>query len=297
MIERARDDGKFHEEEYQCGEATYTRKDLALSGEKIRREDEQENKRIPGIRRLLGKDGKYDPEKSYPTLSGEEVELIIKRCENLPENKGGGRNFLIHNTGKGTIAVSQTDDTKVDGKPAKAGLRILEFERTQDGNLREVPKGRVSYRKNSPRLIRANHSEDQINSIDNERAENSSEKIVNPELATKRQERESCRQDLTDSEINEAQPRRKNREKDENQNTRNLTNAIKDERKKRTNDKEREKEVEDKESDGEMDEQLRSEIQAHFPPLHQTTHPPLTERPTEGLLAAREIIPIAQYNK
>ena len=94
---------------------------------------------LSDIKNLLGEDGIFDTTKTYPTMSVEEEQWIIERLDHQPENRDGGKTFLIHKTESGNIGVTEVDNDRNEPR-RRNWLRILELERDEEGVLRPIKK-------------------------------------------------------------------------------------------------------------------------------------------------------------
>ena len=133
------EDGDYQERTYQCGKSTLSQRNLAFP-----RESEEEAARVrplkelPEWSRVLEWEKGYVAGKTYPRLSREETDELIQWCDGLPEYEGGGFEFLLHQTGARTIAVTLIGDERSPKRPRMIGERVLEVKRTREGWLYEV---------------------------------------------------------------------------------------------------------------------------------------------------------------
>jgi hypothetical protein len=130
-----RDDGEYEERTYRYGKSIVTRRNLANPPETNKEENRiRPQEEFPGVGNLLPLNGKFDPVVKYPALNKEEIGEITRRCDNLLENRRGGKKFLIYSTERGTIAVAQINKTP----EARKATPLLEFRRQRNGELQEI---------------------------------------------------------------------------------------------------------------------------------------------------------------
>jgi hypothetical protein len=85
---------------------------------------------------VLGQDGTYCEDEAYPVIGREEIKAAINWIDNLPENRLGGKHFLIHKTDNGSIAFTLTRDDHTEGPSAQVGKIALTL--TRGVNLPEI---------------------------------------------------------------------------------------------------------------------------------------------------------------
>ena len=85
---------------------------------------------------VLGPDGTYHKNETYPVIGREEIKAAINWIDNLPENRLGGKHFLIHKTDDGSIAFTLTRDDHTEEPSAQVGQIALTL--TRGVNLPEI---------------------------------------------------------------------------------------------------------------------------------------------------------------
>jgi hypothetical protein len=103
---------QFEETIYQCGSSRVTRRNISrlinkndLTKQKILQIEE-----MTGVNQVLGANSRFEENKTYPSLSRDEVISILLWCDRQAENHTGGKTFLVYTTGQGTIAVTKIED-------------------------------------------------------------------------------------------------------------------------------------------------------------------------------------------
>ena len=103
----------YDERAYQCGKIVYVRKELVGPGND--RKDitvERPFDEVPEWDLVLGRDGIYRPQEEYPVIGREEVRKIIDQLECSPINRGGGKHYLLYKKDDGALAVILTHDDR-----------------------------------------------------------------------------------------------------------------------------------------------------------------------------------------
>jgi hypothetical protein len=131
--------GSYEERTYCLGDSRYHHRNLARPPEAPEEvAKERPFQEVPPQGKVLKGDGTYDENENYPILDREELRSIIEWCDNLPEHQEGGRDFLIHKTDEGNIAITMIGGKTYVERPRKTDIPILELERRNTGELHEV---------------------------------------------------------------------------------------------------------------------------------------------------------------
>ena len=131
------------ERTYPCNTSRLSQRSLARPWEsdreavQVRPLDE-----LPAWGFVVGLDG-YEPGRTYPQLSRQEREEIINWCDNLPEYAGGGFRFLLHRTEGQTIGVTLIGNGSSPKRPRLIGERVIELTRDHTRRLWEVSTSRT----------------------------------------------------------------------------------------------------------------------------------------------------------
>ena len=282
-----RDDGVFEERNYACGKSKYTNKNVAaLAREDMPEDDMRPIDEAPSTGKVLGKDGTYKEEETYPKITQAELIQIIAWCDSLKENQAGGKRFLIYRTRSGTIAVSEMKSEEEREKRKGDGDRLLELTRTETGQLTEVPGRRTGSREEFPKISRPN-SERSATSIYEEEEVPRLDEDKGPELSNAGDKRVMACKITRDLEQNKESPEavpenpQDENDEDEPRETRGVP-----------------------EMDGHrtprprvpMNQGLAKELWRRFPARKKIEYLPVSDNPGNGLLAARQIIPLARYD-
>ena len=149
--EWTRDDEWFQETDYKYRRVMYMRKDVSRPATTKGERRTEDICMVPEIISLLGKDGPYNEQTPRFELTREEIVRIMSWIDNLPEYQKGGKQLLLYRTPQGTLAV--TDMRKREGEEGESegeSLRVLELERDRLGQLREIPGPQSNSREEFP---------------------------------------------------------------------------------------------------------------------------------------------------
>ena len=120
-------EGRFRKTTYQRGKSLYTKRDMAEPMEKGERVEQtiRSGDEMPALVKILGKRGSYEKEKTYPSMTGDEIREVVAWNDQQPENQGGGKTFLIHRMAQGTTTLTEVADKKREGGGRmKRGMRV-----------------------------------------------------------------------------------------------------------------------------------------------------------------------------
>jgi hypothetical protein len=76
---------------------------------------------------ILDKDGVYDENEIYPIIGRDDIGAAVQWIDSLPENKRGGKHFLIHKIDEGHVAFTLTRDDFASGSPLQIGQPVIEL--------------------------------------------------------------------------------------------------------------------------------------------------------------------------
>ena len=290
------DQGKYLETTYQWGKATITERNVAYPNrtgeaqiENIRPAEE-----IRGVERLMEANKEFQEDRRYPSLTQEELLTIVAWNNIQPENQGGGKEFIFYTTDTGNIAMTMIGDAQQPEPRLATGIRVIEFERSVTGELREVPgTRRQGYSEYPPRLSKdpeeaARIDQRILNSNNYEQTEVQANGLelgrdIRRELLETKEEREvgslevAVRRETKEEERNDEPVARAQR-------------AIEEEKRirgKMEEDEEWESEEENRR------ENLREESEKKFPLEKPRRNLPTIKSPHPGILGALELAPVA----
>ena len=289
-----RDRGKHKEPSYQCENSRtfITTRDVSQP-ETNPSEERKPFEEFGGIGKLLGKQGAYDPAKQYPSLSNEEFKQITEWMDSLPEHSDGGKKFLVHSTERGTIAITEIADMEYPyADSTKTGICYMELERTESGDLQEVTRSSPEAYMGAPKIFRTNRT----NSLITEEQLNAAEEtdLTAESLAAEvsgSEEEPKPRKCLMISGIQAVQRRRSEQKARNYEET--SSEIIQEEDQEDWEDTDN-RNYRPKDT---FDPSIERELNENFPERKTVRFIPIPEKPSNGILAARQLIPMAQYDE
>ena len=305
--------GRYREDIYRCGGMLYLRQDAA---DHVRRKKGsptfKSSQEIPKWDTILGRDGIYDPKEEYPLISREEIIEVMRWLENAPEDQKHGKHYLLHKADDGSIVVSLILDEKAKLPGPTVERQVLKLQRQTrmlliEESTREVlnaerPRhtvpGATDRAYQGPRHVRARpDGSEWVNRNPANIQQNGEEPLTVTALdqypvGSKPEEAGAAcvcmavrleKEEGPDGKLaNEGEPKAKGEESTEYD-------------AKGLGGDEEEPEVPDLWEIALEDPELADEIAQKFPIHIPSRNLPVYGGPSNGMLAAMEVIPIAQY--
>ena len=289
--------GKFDEKTYQIGKSTYRSRDLSRPV-KNRSPDERiyPFKEFSGGGKLLQANGGYNPNIDYPIVTEDEIKQIVIWCDNLPEYQNGGRRFRLHSTKRGTVALTEVGAVSDPNKSNKRKTPVLELERIATGELREVAGSIVESRGKFSFMCRANQEATIIE-----------EPPLNENMVPGTTDNDNYLTNRSDDDRDNALASLATIQAQHGQSGESLHQMDLEEKRKRDDEEEDIPETPTPahtnstqspfptETLPNLDSELDRQIKERFPSKGIMYCIPLLENPSPGLLAARKIVPILEY--
>ena len=279
--------GKCGEFAYQCGSSVVLERDMSIPFSHKEEDKPQPCSNMPNIDKLLGADGTYDPSKTYPKISRNELVNITHWCDYQTENQEGRNIYFTYSTDRGTVVVSKIFDSKRPEPRLTRGERLIELERSEVGILQEVPGTRKIGYTEYPEIPSGTDTNDRVDNKDSIFVEPFDVKRIPRDLHTIGSVSTNYTKEILHDRKNESLKNEPLGDVDE-------------------------KEVEEdeglpvEEDNAEMSAQpthledctrkLVESLTISFP-LQEIIEPiPILTKPGKGLLAAQELMPIARYD-